>query len=53
MVVLLLPFFDVVLAHLSCMHRALEDACNAISLKADWPKGYYRKGRALAGLKVS
>ena len=33
-------------------HRALEDACNAISLKADWPKGYYRKGRALAGLKV-
>ena len=32
--------------------RALEDACNAISLKPDWPKGYYRKGRALAGLKV-
>jgi len=23
-----------------------------ISLASDWPKGYFRKGKALAGLKV-
>lgn len=33
--------------------RALRDAEKAISLDKDWPKGYFRKGRALAGLKVS
>ncbi|CAK8681073.1 unnamed protein product [Clavelina lepadiformis] len=31
--------------------RALEDANTAISLSSGWPKGYFRKGRALAGLK--
>ena len=33
--------------------RALRDADKAISIASDWPKGYFRKGRALAGLKVS
>jgi len=32
--------------------RALADGNKAISLSADWPKGYYRQGIALAGLKV-
>lgn len=35
------------------MFRALKDAERAIALAPDWPKGYFRKGRALAGLKVS
>jgi len=33
--------------------RALKDAEKAVSLAKDWPKGYFRQGRALAGLKVS
>ena len=32
--------------------RALKDAEKAISLADKWPKGYFRKGRALAGLRV-
>nr|XP_022340474.1 nucleolin-like isoform X1 [Crassostrea virginica] len=32
--------------------RALKDAEKAISLQKDWPKGYFRKGRALAGLSM-
>lgn len=32
--------------------KALQDADVAISLAPDWPKGYFRRGRALAGLKV-
>lgn len=31
--------------------KALRDANKAIDLSPDWPKGYFRKGRALAGLK--
>jgi len=34
-------------------YRALKDANKVISLASDWPKGYFRKGKALAGLKVS
>ncbi|XP_076472899.1 uncharacterized protein LOC143302208 isoform X2 [Babylonia areolata] len=30
--------------------KALKDAEKAIKLSKDWPKGYFRKGRALAGL---
>lgn len=37
----------------TCLFRALKDAEKAISLAKDWPKGYFRQGRALAGLKVS
>ena len=33
--------------------RALRDADKAINIASDWPKGYFRKGRALAGLKAS
>lgn len=33
--------------------RALKDAEKAVALCPSWPKGYYRKGRALLGLKVS
>ncbi|CAL1538985.1 unnamed protein product [Lymnaea stagnalis] len=32
--------------------KALRDAEKAIKLDKDWPKGYFRKGRALAGLKM-
>lgn len=32
--------------------RALQDAEHAIFLAPEWPKGYFRKGRALAGIKV-
>ena len=32
---------------------ALEDAKAALHLDSSWPKGYYRQGRAYAGLKVS
>lgn len=32
--------------------KALQDADIAISLAPDWPKGYFRRGRALAGIKV-
>ncbi|KAL5017155.1 hypothetical protein ScPMuIL_006744 [Solemya velum] len=32
--------------------KALRDAEKAINLAKDWPKGYFRKGRALAGLKM-
>ncbi|XP_053406427.1 uncharacterized protein LOC123546690 [Mercenaria mercenaria] len=32
--------------------KALKDAEKAISLAKDWPKGYFRQGRALAGLKM-
>lgn len=32
--------------------RALKDAERAILLQKDWPKGYFRKGRALAGLRM-
>ncbi|KAH9518551.1 hypothetical protein Btru_017126 [Bulinus truncatus] len=31
--------------------KALRDAEKAIKLDKDWPKGYFRRGRALAGLK--
>ena len=33
--------------------KALKDAEKAIKLDQFWPKGHFRKGRALAGLKVS
>ena len=36
-----------------CLFRALKDAEKAITLAKDWPKGYFRKGRALSGLRVS
>ena len=32
---------------------ALRDAESAIRLAAQWPKGYFRKGRALTGLEVN
>ena len=32
---------------------ALKDSQSAISLAHQWPKGYFRKGRALIGLEVS
>jgi len=32
--------------------RALKDANKVISLAPDWPKGYFRQGKALSGLKV-
>ncbi|KAJ8317156.1 hypothetical protein KUTeg_005060 [Tegillarca granosa] len=32
--------------------RALKDAEKAIHLSKEWPKGYFRKGRALAGLRM-
>ena len=49
--------FEVLCAFITyemCMFfRASKDADRAISLAPEWPKGYFRKGRALAGLKVS
>lgn len=36
---------------LSQFDKALKDANKVISLASDWPKGYFRKGKALAGLK--
>lgn len=36
---------------LSQFDKALKDANKVISLAPDWPKGYFRKGKALAGLK--
>lgn len=35
-----------------CYFRALTDAEKCIILNPEWAKGYFRKGRALAGLKV-
>lgn len=32
--------------------RALSDANSALKIDTTWAKGYFRKGRALAGLKV-
>jgi len=32
--------------------RALTDSDSAIRLAPEWPKGFFRKGRALTGLKV-
>ena len=32
---------------------ALGDANSAIKLNPDWPKGYFRKAKALVGLGVS
>ena len=36
-----------------CSSRAFKDAESATVLAAQWPKGYFRKGRALTGLEVS
>lgn len=33
--------------------RALADADEALKIKSDWPKGYFRKAKALAGLEVT
>ena len=35
-----------------CSARALDDANVAIKLKPDWPKGHFRRGKALVGLEV-
>ena len=35
-----------------CVCRALADANSALKIDILWPKGFYRRGRALAGLKV-
>lgn len=32
--------------------QALADAERSIQLAPDWPKGYFRKGSALMGMKV-
>lgn len=37
---------------ISCFQEALMDAEKAIALEPTWPKGYFRKGRALYGLKM-
>lgn len=37
---------------INCFQEALMDAERAISLEPCWPKGYFRKGRALSGLKL-
>lgn len=37
--------------YLKDYEKALEDASTAIKLKSDWPKGHFRKGKALAGLE--
>nr|XP_026693780.1 stress-induced-phosphoprotein 1 isoform X2 [Ciona intestinalis] len=36
---------------LGLFQRALDDATTAVRLNRDWPKAYFRKGRALCGLK--
>lgn len=41
------------MVHICVCLRALKDANKVVSLASDWPKGYFRKGKALAGLKVS
>lgn len=33
--------------------RALADANSALRIDINWAKGFYRRGRGLAGLKVS
>ncbi|XP_071477816.1 uncharacterized protein [Diadema antillarum] len=38
--------------HLQMYEEALKDAEEAINLDRTWAKGYYRKGRALSGLKL-
>ncbi|XP_041477657.1 dnaJ homolog subfamily C member 21-like [Lytechinus variegatus] len=38
--------------HLQMYDHALSDADQAILLDKTWPKGHYRKGRALSGLKL-
>ncbi|XP_062512680.1 uncharacterized protein LOC134185451 [Corticium candelabrum] len=37
--------------HLELYSKALKDAATCITLSPNWPKGYFRKGRALVGLK--
>jgi len=46
-------YCSLVMIEMYLYFRALKDAERAISLSRDWPKGYFRQGRALAGLKVS
>ena len=34
------------------LYRALQDTDTAIKLKEEWPKGHFRRGKALMGLGV-
>ena len=34
------------------LFSALQDATEALRINEDWPKGHFRKGKALVGLKV-